>query len=187
MGGGTPSGVSSVASLAKTVLEPGVVDIAIRAVWTVDQRASGIFSVDLKEDGDGVPCVTEINAGRFLAGTNLLDLTGTHNMAVTYARLALGESVEIAEPYDAAPDHYIVRDLDTLPDILHADDLFTDRKAAAVERDPPARAIRPRSVHPPPRDRATSAFRDVRKAPRRSRAAPTPPARVPPSRRPAPD
>jgi biotin carboxylase len=186
VGGGTPSGVSSVAALAKTVVEPRVVDIAVRAVRAVDRRARGVFSVDLKEDADGVPCVTEINAGRFLAGTNLLDLTGKHNMVVTYVRLALGEPVEIAEAYDAAPDHYIARDLDTLPDVFHADDLVDDPGAAASAVHAGG-AIRPRSVPPPPRGRATSASRDGQTAPPRSRAARTPPSRVPPSRPPAPD
>jgi carbamoyl-phosphate synthase large subunit len=181
VGGGTPSGVSSVASLAKTVVEPRVVDVAVRAVRTVDRRASGVFSVDLKEDADGVPCVTEINAGRFLAGTNLLDLTGKHNMVVTYVRLALGEPVNIADPYDAAADHYIVRDLDTLPDIVHADELF-DAAPAAVRAG--GRAIRRRSVPPPPtRGRATSASRDGGTAPRRSHAARKPPPGGPLSRR----
>jgi hypothetical protein len=39
-------------------------------------------------------------------------------------RLALGEPVEIAEPYDGVEGYYMVRDVDTLPDIFHADELF---------------------------------------------------------------
>jgi carbamoyl-phosphate synthase large subunit len=56
--------------------------------------------------------------------TNIFDLTGKHNMAATYVRLALGEPVEIRDEYDVADDHYLVRDLDTLPGIFHADELF---------------------------------------------------------------
>jgi carbamoyl-phosphate synthase large subunit len=83
-----------------------------------------VFSVDLKENAAGVPCITEINAGRFSSGTNILDLTGKHNMAVTYVRLGLGEAVGIRDEYDVAVDYYMLRDLDTFPGIFHADELF---------------------------------------------------------------
>jgi carbamoyl-phosphate synthase large subunit len=123
-GGSTPSGVSSVAALAKTVDEPRVEEIAIAAVRATDEHAMGLFGVDLKENGAGVPYVTEINAGRPLAGTNLLDLTGKHNMAVTYVRLALGEPIEMQGERDVAEDYYAVRDLDTLAGIFHAEEFF---------------------------------------------------------------
>ena len=68
--------------------------------------------------------MTEINAGRFATITNIHDLAGKHNMAVTYVRLALGESVGFSEACDFASDHYLVRGLDTLPTILRASELF---------------------------------------------------------------
>jgi carbamoyl-phosphate synthase large subunit len=123
-GGSQPSGVSSIAALARTVVEPVVVDVATQAVAALGRQISGAFSIDLKENTRGVPCVTEINAGRFITMMNLFDLAGRHNMAATYVRLALGEPVDIAEPYDAVTDYYYVRDVDTLPAVLHADDLF---------------------------------------------------------------
>jgi carbamoyl-phosphate synthase large subunit len=123
-GGSTPSGVSSIAALAKTVDEPRVEEVAMAAVRATDERATGLFGVDLKENRAGVPYVTEINAGRPLAGTNLLDLTGKHNMAVTYVRLALGEPVGMQGERDVAGDYYAVRDLDTLPGIFHAEEFF---------------------------------------------------------------
>jgi len=122
--GGHPSGVSSVAALAKTVAEPQVREVTTRAVAALGRDVSGLFSVDLKEDGEGTVCVTEINVGRFLAGTNLLDLSGKHNMAVTYVRLALGESVESLEEPDQTTDHYMVRDVDTLPGVFQAEEFF---------------------------------------------------------------
>ncbi len=118
------SGVSSIAALAKTVLEPRVVDVSARAIRALGTRVSGAFSVDLKENADGVPCVTEINAGRFITMMNLFDLAGKHNMSLTYVRLALGEPVEIREEYDTVSDYYFVRDVDTVPGIFHADELF---------------------------------------------------------------
>ena len=118
------SGTSSIASLAKTVNEPNVVDICTRAVRALDANVSGAFSVDLKENRAGVPCVTEINAGRFITMLGFFDLTGRHNMSATYVRLALDEHVDIADPYDVAEDYYFVRGVDTLPAIFHADQLF---------------------------------------------------------------
>jgi carbamoyl-phosphate synthase large subunit len=123
-GGSQPSGVSSTPALGKLVFDARVVDVCRAAIHALDPRADGVFSIDLKENSDGVPCITEINAGRFCMITNIFDLTGKHNMAATYVRLALGEPVEIRDEYDVADDHYLVRDLDTLPGIFHADELF---------------------------------------------------------------
>jgi carbamoyl-phosphate synthase large subunit len=134
-GGSTPSGVSSIAALAKTVDEPRVEQVAMAAVRATDERATGLFGVDLKENRAGVPYVTEINAGRPLAGTNLLDLTGKHNMAVTYVRLALGEPIEMQSERDVAAGYYTVRDLDTLPGIFHAEELYEDICDARVREE----------------------------------------------------
>ena len=130
-GGSQPSGMSSTPGLARSVVEPGVVDICTRAVQAIDSRATGVFSIDLRADAAGVPNVTEINAGRFAMITSFYDFTGRHNMAATCVRLARGERVEIADPYDAVEDHYMARDLDTLPGIFHADALFEGVEEAA--------------------------------------------------------
>ena len=119
-----PSGVSSVTALAKTVFEPRVVEVAVEALRALDPTISGAFDVDLKDDADGAALITEINAGRFLSGTTLFDLTGKHNMAAAYVRLALDEPVDISEAYDVSENYYMVRDLDTLPMVLHADQLY---------------------------------------------------------------
>jgi carbamoyl-phosphate synthase large subunit len=125
-GDGQPSGVSSVAALAKSVHEPRVVEVAAAAVRALDRRVCGLCNLDLRENAAGEPCVTEVNVGRFSLSTGLYDLIGKHNMAGVYVRLALGEPVDLGDPYDAAPDHYLVRDVDTLPIIVHADELFED-------------------------------------------------------------
>lgn len=122
--GTQPGVVSSVATLAKTVNEPLVAEICSKAVRAVDPRASGVFSIDLRENAGGVPCVTEINAGRLSSGTNILDLTGKYNMAVTYARLGLGAPIEFQDTYDVVEDCYMLRDLDTLPAIHHGKEFF---------------------------------------------------------------
>jgi carbamoyl-phosphate synthase large subunit len=128
--GGTLSGTSSVAALAKTVEEPRVVDVVSAAIRAVDPRASGMYQTDCKENADGVPCVTEINAGRFGLSTPLFDLVGRHNMAVAFVRVALGRTEAFTPLYDVAPGHYLVRDLDTLPRIFDTEALFSGIKDA---------------------------------------------------------
>jgi hypothetical protein len=122
--GSQPSQVSSIAALAKTAFEPGVVKTCTRAIRALDRKASGVFCVDLREDVSGQPSITEINVGRFSSATNIFDLAGKHNMAVTYVRLALGDHVDLHAEYDVAADYYMVRDVDTAPRILHAAELF---------------------------------------------------------------
>jgi biotin carboxylase len=122
--GGSPSGTSSVSALSKTGQHPEVAAVCVAAVRAVDAHATGVFNLDLKENAAGMPCVTEINAGRFSSGPGLFDLTGKHHMSALYLRLALGEPVDLRDEYDAADDFYSLRDLDTLPGVFHADDLF---------------------------------------------------------------
>lgn len=123
-GENSPSGVSSLSSLAKTVVDERIVDICRRVVAAVAPGTSGAFSIDLKEHPDGTPCVTEINAGRFFIGMTAFDPVFKHSMPLTYMRLALGEPVEIREEYNTAEEHYLVRDLDTLPGVFHSTDFF---------------------------------------------------------------
>lgn len=121
---GGPSGVSSLASLASSAFEPAAHDACERAIRALDPKASGAFFADLKGDAEGRPCITEINAGRFASMTNLHDLAGRHNMTATYVRLALGKPVRIGEPYDHAKGCYVVRSVDTSPEVFYEDQFF---------------------------------------------------------------
>lgn len=123
-GGSHPSGVSSTPALGKTVFEPRVGEVCAAAMRALDEKISGVCCFDLKEDEHGVPCITEINAGRFAMITSLYDLTGKYNMAVTFVRLAFGERVDIGDPYDVAEDCYLVRDLDTEPGVFRGEEFF---------------------------------------------------------------
>ena len=123
---GSPSGVSSTPALARTAYEPIVIEACTKAIRSLDRRASGVYFVDVKESAQGAPCITEINAGRFATITNIHDLAGNHNMAAVFVRLALGERVTAAGARDFARDYYLVRSVDTLPAVMHAD-RFLDR------------------------------------------------------------
>ncbi|HZF04501.1 MAG TPA: hypothetical protein VE932_09240 [Patescibacteria group bacterium] len=123
-GAATPAGIG-LAALGRRVSDRRVTDLVTAAVRAIEPRAWGVFCFDAREDADGVPRLTEFNAGRFGLSAILLDLAGNVNMATTYVRLALGERVQpIVEP-EPADDWYIVRDYDGAPAVLRADDFFT--------------------------------------------------------------
>lgn len=108
----TASGQTSTPSVAVTVHRDDVNDISTRAVRAVDPSANGVFCVDLKENIDGVPCVTEINAGRFFTTSNFFAEAGS-NMPYYYVTLAFGEPLAQLPCYNAVPQgYYWVRMMD---------------------------------------------------------------------------
>lgn len=132
--------ISSVPALTKTVREPEIAALCARVIRALDPRASGVFGVDLRQDVDGVARVTEINAGRFSSITNLLDLTGKHNMTAVYLQAALGGRVDLRDEYDVAEYHYLLRDIDAVPRILREEEFFDGvvdaRQLTSTEKGP---------------------------------------------------
>lgn len=111
-----PSGSSSTPKVAHPISNKKVIDTCIETVKCVDDNPEGIFSIDLKENGEGEPCVTEINVGRFCMITPIFDLTGKYNMTDIYLRLVFGEKVKIKTMVtDIDENVYLIRDLDILP------------------------------------------------------------------------
>jgi hypothetical protein len=88
--GNNPSGVFSLSCLAKTVVAPEALEGALRAVQALEKAPSGAFFVELKEAVDGVPSITEINAGRFPSGVTALLAVGNDNMVAAFASAAIG-------------------------------------------------------------------------------------------------
>lgn len=110
-----PSGQSSSPSVARTVHREDVNETAYRAVLAVDEVPYGIYCVDMKEDADGVPRVTEINIGRFFTTSNFFSHAGC-NMPDYYVRLAHGEDVEKLKKFNAVNEGlYWVRGVDRIP------------------------------------------------------------------------
>jgi carbamoyl-phosphate synthase large subunit len=99
----TPSGQTSSPTVAKTVHRDDVNRIAIDAVLAVDKSASGVFCVDLKENTNGVPCVTEINSGRFFTTSNFFSEAGV-NMPYMYVKLAFNEPFERPPKFNPLPE-----------------------------------------------------------------------------------
>jgi hypothetical protein len=122
--GNNPSGVFSLSCLAKTVVAPEALDNALRAVQALEKAPSGAFFVELKEAADGVPSITEINAGRFPSGVTALLAVGNDNMISAFAATATGQAVTIAEPYGSPLEYYMVRDIDVVPGVFAADEVL---------------------------------------------------------------
>jgi carbamoylphosphate synthase large subunit len=122
--GNNPSGTFSLSCLAKTVLAPAAIDVALKAVKALEKRPSGAFFVELKETADGVPAITEINAGRFPSGVTALLAAGKDNMVEVFARSAVGDAVATVEVRGPLPEYYLVRDIDAVPRVFSAKELL---------------------------------------------------------------
>jgi predicted ATP-grasp superfamily ATP-dependent carboligase len=71
-----PSGQSSTPSHAVIVHRRDVNDSAERAVHKIDPNPHGVYGVDMKCNAGGVPCVTEINVGRFYTTSDFYAAAG---------------------------------------------------------------------------------------------------------------
>jgi len=108
----TPSGQTSSPAVAMTVHRDDVNKVATDAIIAIDPMATGIFCVDLKENSDGVPCVTEINAGRFFTTSNFFSAAGA-NMPYYYVKLAYDEKIPELKKYNVLPEGlYWIRVMD---------------------------------------------------------------------------
>lgn len=108
----TPSGQTSSPAVARTVSRKDVNEIATRAVKELDDKASGVFCVDMKENYKGIPCITEINAGRFFTTCNFFSQAGS-NMPYYYVKLGYSEGIPQLRKYDPLPEgFYWIRSID---------------------------------------------------------------------------
>jgi carbamoyl-phosphate synthase large subunit len=116
-----PSGVTGTPVLAVTRTSPEVDDVATRAVRAIDPQASGVWSVDLKEDTDGTPRPTEVNCGRFFTTSYFFTAAGI-NVPDLYVRLGYGEQLPPLPERGALPEglHWI-RHIDC-PAVLRKED-----------------------------------------------------------------
>lgn len=117
----TVSGQSSSPTVARTVHDARVNQIATAAVEAIDKRPNGIYCVDLKENKQGIPCVTEINAGRFYTTSYFITLAG-ENMPKKYVDMAFGKNVSFNQ-YDAVPENlYWIRQIDMMPALVKGEE-----------------------------------------------------------------
>lgn len=120
-GANTPSGTMSTPRVARLVREPAVDAVARRAVLAVSAKATGVFSLDIKEDRDGQPHVTEINAGRFFRISPIFNFSGSYNMAQLLLALAAGRRPEVPEQSQLADfeeETFWICDIEDVPSVL---------------------------------------------------------------------
>lgn len=125
------SGQSSTPQVGKLLYDDRVQKICEEAIRAVNNSATGMYSIDLKEDADGNPYVTEINIGRFCMITNAFNEVGNHNMADLYIQLAHGQEPSVENPRRDIGDEttYLVRELDTEPLLItenHLEESYVD-------------------------------------------------------------
>lgn len=114
-----PSGVTGTPIVARTIHDDNVNKLATQAVLTVDSKATGIFSVDMKEDKNGKICPTEINAGRFFTTSYFYSYAAKQfkipraDMAYLLVKLAYKEKIPEGPKYNVLPkDLYWIRHID---------------------------------------------------------------------------
>ncbi len=117
----TPSGITGTPTVSKIIHDNKVNIYAENAVKVIDDKPHGCYSVDLKEDGDSNPVVTEIDSGKFhttiglwgYIAMNNLNMDWRYNMPQLYVHLGLGGSVPDMERHDIYPDNlHVVRQMD---------------------------------------------------------------------------
>jgi len=118
-----PSGQSSSPTIARTCHSEAVNRIGTQGIRAIDPVPNGIYCVDLKEDKNGVPCITEINAGRFFT-TSIFFSTAGSNMPYYYLLSAYGEDLPKLPQYNALPeDLYWIRNIDLGDKLVEGKDI----------------------------------------------------------------
>ena len=89
------SSISFTTSVVKTSSNQQAIKMAIKAIKTILPHPDGVFSVDLRENSQGIPCVTEINPGRFLTTSILLFKELSYDLPLDYLNLILGKKIPV--------------------------------------------------------------------------------------------
>ncbi|HUI85640.1 MAG TPA: hypothetical protein VLY21_00600 [Nitrososphaerales archaeon] len=119
----SPSGITGTPSVARTVHDDRVNRAGEKAVKAVSKKPNGAYSVDIKEDAKGRPCVTEVDSGKFHTTMPLwgyvalkhFKLPWYSNLADLYVRIGLGDEVPDEAPrFDLIPSgYYMIRNIDS--------------------------------------------------------------------------
>ena len=111
----SPSGITGTPSVAKIITNDKVNEIAVKVVNSIATKPNGIFSIDFKENKAGVPCVTEINPGRFFTPSYMYVKAGI-NFPEVYLKLAFDESIPKLPKFNAFKNKILwIRGIDVEP------------------------------------------------------------------------
>ena len=115
------TGITGTPSVARTIHDDEVNSIGIAAVKALNPNPHGFYSVDLKEDLNGKPNVTEVD-GKWHTTAPLWGYAFAKvynkpecNIAYTYVKLGLDEKLEYEpEKTNLFPEeHYLIRQMDS--------------------------------------------------------------------------
>jgi len=115
-----PSGVTGTPAIQRTIHDKIVNKIGTEAVLAIDPNFQGIACVDLKDNKEGTPCATEINAGRmfttsffFSYASKALRKDYFANIPYLYIKAAYNEKMPKMPQYDTLPKGvYWIRHID---------------------------------------------------------------------------
>lgn len=114
----SPSGITGAPAVSRTVSRGDLSRTGEAAIRALDPRPHGPYFVDMTEDGEGTPRVTEINAGRF--GTTIHFYTEAgFNFPWLLADLAFDgapDGSSVVDPIE--PDTYWLRTIDCGPALV---------------------------------------------------------------------
>ncbi|RLE56086.1 MAG: hypothetical protein DRJ40_06680 [Thermoprotei archaeon] len=117
----SPSRVTGTPTVSKIVRYDKVNEICVRAVKALCDKPQGFFCIDLKEDSEGNPRITEVNIKAHttvglwsFVASRVLKLPPYYNMVYTYVKLGLGDEVPLSEipKFDIYPEITLLRHID---------------------------------------------------------------------------
>jgi len=122
----SPSGITGNASIGKFVAREDVNEIGEKAInYICDKleiKPHGMMTIDMKEDKNGVPKITEINP-RHIATTYCFSKAGA-NFSELMVKIGLDLPIGNIEKYNLAKtDHYFLRAVDAEPVIVTEEQL----------------------------------------------------------------
>ncbi|WP_199535574.1 hypothetical protein [Rhodohalobacter sp. SW132] len=122
-----PSGITGNTSFGRLINEPGLVEISEQTLDYISKEAgselNGIFTVDFKEDTNGVPKITEINI-RHVAFTSSFAAGGANLPMDTLTYLFSGSLTPERVDYTYEKGLIFLRDVDSLPLVMNENDLL---------------------------------------------------------------
>lgn len=122
-----PSGITGNTSFGRLINEPELVSISEETLNYISEevgsKLNGIFTVDFKEDEDGIPKITEINI-RHVAFTSSIAAGGANLPADTLKMLSSGSLTPKRIDYQYEEGLIFLRDVDSLPIILNEKELL---------------------------------------------------------------
>lgn len=123
-----PSGITGNTSFGRLLTEPHLVDVAIEVMEILFEQTQspkhGFYTVDLKEDDQGNPMITEINV-RMVAFNWIFALAGA-NFTEDMLRILSGDPTFSYDykMYEFEPGTIFLRDVDGVPKLINERELL---------------------------------------------------------------